>query len=275
MPTISIIIATFNAAGTLQRCLDSIRAQTAPDVELIVMDGGSSDGTVAMLESNADLISFWRSEPDKGIFNAWNKGLTHASGEWICFLGADDYLYEPRSLEKMLPHLEEADRRGISIVYSRLAVVSEAGEEKEVLGEDWSRLKKLFLHEMCLPHPGLMQHRRLFETHGNFDESFKLAGDYEFLLRELKSREALFVPDVITAAWTFGGVSSNPRNLDILFAEVKKARELNGVRSFPRLWSPLRRAHVRRWLMKLLSESQVKAIAKAYRKLVGKEKSAA
>ncbi len=90
LPRISVIIAVRNGAGTLQRALDSVFEQTYDDIELIVMDGASSDGTQAILERNAARIAYWRSEPDGGIYQAWNKALDHVTGDWICFLGADD-----------------------------------------------------------------------------------------------------------------------------------------------------------------------------------------
>jgi glycosyltransferase involved in cell wall biosynthesis len=92
-PKISIIIVTYNAAATLQKCLDSIYAQTYPSLEIIVLDGASTDGTVAILEKNKDKIAYWKSEPDKGIYEAMNTALEHFTGEWVYFLGADDVLY--------------------------------------------------------------------------------------------------------------------------------------------------------------------------------------
>ena len=89
---ISIIIVTRNAAGTLQRCLDSIYEQTYPFIEIIVMDGRSRDGTVDMLLKNSAKIAFWKSEKDDGIYDAMNKALGHVRGKWIYFLGADDVL---------------------------------------------------------------------------------------------------------------------------------------------------------------------------------------
>ncbi|MEQ1667696.1 MAG: glycosyltransferase [Sulfuriferula sp.] len=91
-PLISIIIAVYNGKATLQQCIDSVVQQTYSNKELIIIDGGSKDGTVELLEENRNKFSYWESEPDRGIYNAWNKGLTQAKGEWICFLGADCFI---------------------------------------------------------------------------------------------------------------------------------------------------------------------------------------
>src|SRR5690606_28477124 len=133
---ISIIIATRNAAATLPRCLDSIRAQTWRDFEVLVMDGGSTDGTVEVLRGSADIVTLWRSAPDKGVFDAWNKALAHARGEWICFLGADDRLWDPGALERLVPYLRQAMPE-FRVVYSKMRQVDAMDHVLQELGRPW------------------------------------------------------------------------------------------------------------------------------------------
>src|ERR1700730_11011275 len=90
---ISIIIVTYNAENTLQRCLDSIYIQAYPEIEIIVIDGNSTDNTVEILKRNSSRIAFWKSEPDEGIYDAMNKAIKHITGKWVYFLGADDELF--------------------------------------------------------------------------------------------------------------------------------------------------------------------------------------
>jgi glycosyltransferase involved in cell wall biosynthesis len=92
-PKISIIIVTYNAAETLQACLDSIYSQKYPALEIVVIDGQSTDGTVNILEENTGRIAYWKSEKDQGIYDAMNKGLNHITGNWVYFIGADDILF--------------------------------------------------------------------------------------------------------------------------------------------------------------------------------------
>lgn len=93
-PAISIIIVTYNAAATLQKCLDSIYRQNYPSLKIIIIDGNSFDGTVDVIKANLTKIHYWKSEPDSGIYEAMNKALLQITGEWVYFLGADDELFD-------------------------------------------------------------------------------------------------------------------------------------------------------------------------------------
>jgi glycosyltransferase involved in cell wall biosynthesis len=97
-PVISIIIVTYNAAKTLQACLDSIYAQKYPAIQIVVIDGKSTDGTVDIIHQNAERIGYWVSEKDAGIYDAINKGLKHITGKWVYFFGADDELLDDFSV---------------------------------------------------------------------------------------------------------------------------------------------------------------------------------
>ena len=226
-PLISVVVATRDAAARLPRCLDSLRRQAFRDFEVIVMDGGSSDGTVELLKAAGDVVGAWRSEPDRGIYGAWNKGLALARGEWICFLGADDWLWDERALERLAAPLRAAPA-ACRVVYSRLRQLAPDGRVAEELGEPWAQAKARFRSYACLPQPGLMHRRALFEAHGRFDESFQLAGDYELLLRELKSGDALYVPEV-TVGMALGGKTSSPEHFFALHREIARALAMHGL----------------------------------------------
>jgi glycosyltransferase involved in cell wall biosynthesis len=116
LPKVSIIIVTFNAVTLLQECLDSIYRQTYPFLEIIIIDGGSKDGTVDILKANSEKIYFWKSEPDKGIYDAMNKALEYINGEWVYFLGADDELFDDFS--DLLFKLEDRS----AIYYGRVLI---------------------------------------------------------------------------------------------------------------------------------------------------------
>jgi glycosyltransferase involved in cell wall biosynthesis len=91
-PKVSVIIVTYNAVKTLQAALDTIYSQTYPNIEVVVIDGLSTDGTVEILKANDAKIAFWKSEKDTGVYDAMNKAVTQVTGEWVYFLGADDEL---------------------------------------------------------------------------------------------------------------------------------------------------------------------------------------
>jgi len=245
-------------------------AQRYPDKELIVIDGGSIDGSVDILRRNATNIAYWESEPDRGIYHAFNKGVRRSRGDWIYFLGADDRFWQEDVLERIAAHLERARPR-YRIVYAQAAFISEAGEVLEILGRPWEESRRSFLQGFMIPHQAVFHHRSLFEVHGSFDESFLTGGDYEMLLRELKARDPLFVPGIIVAGYQFGGGSSAPENSIKVLHLVRKAQRLNGI-AFPGwLWYvSAARTLLRVVLWKMLGERRAKHVLDWGRALLGK-----
>ncbi|MBC8430354.1 MAG: glycosyltransferase, partial [Desulfobacterales bacterium] len=203
--------------------------------ELIVMDGGSIDGSVSVIRNYENNIAFWESKPDRSIYNAWNKALNYARGEWICFLGADDYFWNSDVLSDVEPHLKKAADAGIKVVYGQAAKVNRHGRVIKTVGKPWGKIRWLMRHGMPMIHAGVMHHRSLFDIHGQFDESFKIAGDYEFLLRELKNGQALFADGVRIVGHQVGGIST-VQNL-LMHLEVARARRRNRLPSFSYVWA--------------------------------------
>jgi glycosyltransferase involved in cell wall biosynthesis len=226
-PLISVIVAVFNGGKTIQQCIDSVASQTYPNKELIIIDGGSNDGTVDLLEANSKRISYWISAPDSGIYNAWNKGLAKAKGEWVCFLGSDDYFWDSQVLEKMAKQLEKLPS-SIRVAYGQVMIVNEREEGLYRIGEPWQKVKESFTQAMCIPHVGTMHRRTLFELQGNFDESFLISGDYELLLRELRTNDAFFIKVGIVAAMRISGVSWAFANSLLIMRETRRALEMHG-----------------------------------------------
>ena len=232
-PLITVVTAVYNGADTLERCVRSVAGQTYPRVQFVVIDGGSTDGTVDILRDNAGGIDHWETGPDRGIYHAWNKGLRHADGRWVCFLGADDFFWRADVLERMVPHLAQADGRH-RIVYGKAAVLDAAGRVRALWGAPWPRERSRFLQGiMRVPHPGLFHHEELFRRSGPFDDSFQSAGDYEFLLRELKQAPALHVPDILVAGMTAGGTTHRVRNRFRSMREVLRARRIHRIPGVP------------------------------------------
>jgi len=268
-PLISIIVAVYNRAGVLQRCIDSVHNQTYSKKELIIIDGGSTDGTVDILQNNDDRITYWQSEPDRGIYHAWNKALDHASGDWIYFLGSDDYFWRPDVLDKMIPHLIEAESQGIKVVYGQVAVVTENNEILYLAGEPWeyTRQKAIIDGADTFPNQTIFHHRTLFEVHGRFDESFQIAGDYELLLRELKNAEAHFIDRFIVAGMQLGGVSSNAQ---ICIKELAIARRKNGLKAITIPWLMVYAwTNLRPYLKCLIGERGIRCLANSGKRLMG------
>ena len=269
-PAITIIVAAFNAAATLPQCLDSIAAQDFANKQTIVIDGGSEDGTVAIIQSRQSVIDYWVSEPDNGIYHAWNKGLAHATGNWICFLGADDYLWTPTALSELVGALgDDTDPR---VAYGNVAVIDDAGRVLYRLGAPWPKVAPRFRDHMSIPHPGLLHHRSLFAEHGDFDESYRIAGDYEFLLRELRNHPARYLakPDILIGM-RVGGASSQPGNSLKLLWENRRAQKAHGI-PYPNIYwlTALARVYLRLLLTRLLGDRNTRTLLDVGRKMLGK-----
>ena len=270
-PLLSVVIAVYNGKGTLQQCLDSVTQQTYAHVELIVIDGGSTDGTIDLIRANAQKMTYWISEPDSGIYNAWNKALRHASGEWICFLGADDYLWSNEALARMARALK-ALPGSTRIAYGRVMLLGLDDQPLYPVGEPYDLKPGQRVEVMGLPpHPGLMHHRAVFEERGGFDESFRIAGDTELLLRELQRSPACFVPDLTIAGMRQGGISSKPTNVLKSLQELRRIQRKYGIR-----WpgAPLSLAWLRaslRWILwRVVGERFTRRTLDFGRKLLGK-----
>lgn len=265
---ITVIVAVYNGASTIRQCIDSITRQTYSNRELIVIDGGSNDGTVQILEQYASKLSFWQSSPDRGIYDAWNQGLDHASGDWICFLGADDYLWNDTVMERLEPHLRTA--APARVVYGRVAVVNKTNQISRYDGVPWEEARRSFGHTLTVPHPGLMHHRSVFAEHGKFDDSFRIAGDYDLLLRELRTRNALFAPEVITVGMRHGGLSNSPSIQGQVLKELSRIRKKHGIRA-PLVWSRVRlKMTLCAWTVRCVGERRFRLAADWLRKVTGR-----
>jgi glycosyltransferase involved in cell wall biosynthesis len=268
-PVISVIIAVFNGAKTLQQCIDSVARQTYKNVELIIIDGGSNDGTVGMLEARRGDIAYWISEPDKGIYNAWNKGVRQANGEWICFIGADDFFWDEQVLEKIAAQLTGVPV-GVNVAYGKIMLLNEQDEALYSIGDPWNEVKDRFRQVMCIPHPGLMHRRKLFAEHGDFDESFRIAGDYELLMRELPRKSGFFLPGIVAVAMRHGGISSDPKNVLVALNEVRRAQKKHGQALPGPIWlMAVLRVYIRLILWRVVGESTTRKLLDVGRRLMG------
>lgn len=226
-PIITVVVAVLNGAATIDRCIGSVARQTYAGKDLIVIDGGSSDGTIDILKANTEKITYWESEKDNGIYNAWNKALEHAKGEWVIFLGADDFLWDEAILEKLVPSLINA-QDNMKVVYCQSILVDNEKNELARLGGPWHKIKRRFPYAMGIPHSATFYRRSVFDKYGKFDESFRIAGDFEFLLRVFRFTEPLFISDLVTTGMQHGGVSSNAANSLLVLREMRIAQKRYG-----------------------------------------------
>lgn len=177
-PFVSIIVATLDARPCIEACVESVLAQSIDDWELLVADGGSTDGTLDVLRRHSGRIAWWESASDRGIYDAWNRALPHCRGRYVMFLGADDRLAAPEVLTRLKARIGSEDP---DLVTSHGMLVREGSPVGPRIGKayDWQAIGR----RMVVCHPGLLHARRLFEQYGAFDPSLRIAGDLDFLLR--------------------------------------------------------------------------------------------
>ncbi len=265
----SVVIAVKDGAPTLQRCLDSVYAQRHVCAEVLVVDANSMDGTAAILRTNAARLAFHVSEPDAGLYAGWNKALPRSRGEWLCFLGCDDVFHDDLALHELV-HSPAAQSMAARLVYGKLNLVTPGGALAQTVGKPWPETREEFLSGFMIPHPATLHHRSLFDDHGGFDESYRIAGDYEFVLRELKQAPAMFV-DRVVVDMRLGGRSGRPDSIHATLREVARARRVHGL---PRLPARLALALATSWIgaavFRIAGPSAFGAAADAYRLLRGK-----
>jgi glycosyltransferase involved in cell wall biosynthesis len=227
-PVVSVVVAVKNGATTLQRCIDSFTRQTFPAKELIIMDGGSADGTVDIIHANAKTIAYWESRADSGIAQAWNRALPHTRGEWVIFLGADDYFYD----DKVFADFSQRRTAVLDkqrIVYGQINLISANLDIISTSGQEWRAIQAVFFSEkMMIPHQACFHHHTVFNDYGAFDENLTIVADYDFLLRVLKIERPLFLPEFIVSNMFFGGISSQVTTLLKMQSECDKALRKNG-----------------------------------------------
>ncbi|GAB3512671.1 hypothetical protein GCM10027341_53690 [Spirosoma knui] len=201
---ITIITATYNAERFLQQSIESVLSQNFSNIEYIIIDGGSTDQTVDIIKRNSSKITYWISETDKGIYDAWNKGISRATGEWIMFLGSDDLLL-PGALAMYVNFIGTlpADTEYVS---SRVQMADEELNPTRVKGWHWEWPR--FLKDMTVAHPGSLHACTLFQKYGMFNTDYKIVGDYELLLRPGKALKAAYI-DATTVIMREGGASDS------------------------------------------------------------------
>ena len=235
-PLISVIIPTFNSVSTVRACFDSVTGQTFRDMEIIVADGASVDGTVAVINEYAARFPAlrWVSEKDSGTYDAINKGIRMASGEWIFILGSDDTFYSTETLAAVAGRLQKSKA---GVIYGNVLVKGDAGWAKdgEVHAGEFD-LERLLQRNIC--QQSVFYRRSLFETLGYFSTAYPVCADWDFMLRcAAKSRPEYI--DVIVAVFSGGGASKTVK--EIKFYEDLPGNLYNyfGLRIFGKSFRPV------------------------------------
>jgi len=203
---LSIITVVLNNQSQIARCISSVQKQKHINVEHIVIDGGSTDGTLDVIDQFSDGITFSSSEPDRGIAHAFNKGLKQATGDYVLFLNSDDYYANENALSA-LKCAAEAESSLPDIVCSPIIF---SDPEKTLNYVEYPRPEKLW-HFMTVFHPSMMVKRALFNELGDFDEGFKYAMDSEWAHRAFKLNKSFVCIEEPIAVMQLRGVSDREK----------------------------------------------------------------
>lgn len=172
--TLSIITINLNNRNGLKRTIDSVINQTFTDYEWIVIDGGSTDGSKELIEQYSDLFAYWVSEPDKGIYNAMNKGIAHAHGDWLQFLNSGDWLFENTTIEKVFSKEYDAD-----VLYGDVTYVNPTNAKVVRVESKPDNIDLFFFYHNTLCHQASFYRKNVF-FNSLYDESFSICGDIAF-----------------------------------------------------------------------------------------------
>lgn len=222
-PRITIITVVRNGGELFTATVDSVAAQDYPSIEFIIIDGGSIDCTLEIIRANADRISAWKSEPDLGIADAFNKGIALATGDYLLFLNADDSLVAPDVITRIADAIVAGNFP--ELAYGDCRVVSRNTRKERYIARIVFDLGA-FHRGAMLPHPSLFMHRSYFERFGCYDTSFLIAMDYEILLRGVDAIRVIHMPILVTEV-SDGGAST--RSGSLVISEIVRAMRLNGV----------------------------------------------
>lgn len=234
---ISIITASYNSDNNIQRAIDSVASQDYDNIEHIIVDGGSTDNTLKIIETNKHKISIYISEKDKGIYDALNKGIKMATGDVIGFLNSDDVFTNKHVISRVVNCLKI---KKSDVVYGNLVYQSKEKEENKKTIRYW---KSNVYSPGCLkwgwmpPHPTVYCKREIYDTWGLYDDNFKISADYDFILRIFKQPtiSKAFLPTIIVKM-DLGGISNNSlKNIIRKSYEDYKAIKGNGIGGFTTL----------------------------------------
>ena len=206
-PKISAIIVVFNGADTLPQAIESVLGQSYNNIELRVVDGGSTDGTLDILRKYKANNLFWISEPDKGIYDAMNKGVKMAKGEWIYFLGADDTLYNSSVFNDIFSDKKNLD---CDFLYANVYSIALRRKYDGEFDED-----KILFQNIC--HQSIFYKKEIYKSVGFYDDRYKTFADWDFNIRcfynpEIKRKYL----DIIIANFAAGGLGTSKPDLPFL-----------------------------------------------------------
>lgn len=229
MKTLSLITACWNSARTIDDTLRSVNAQTYPTLEHLVVDGGSKDSTMEIVSREGRRVTSAISEPDKGIYDAYNKGLKRATGDVIGFLNSDDYYCSPDVLDQVMTAFEDPT---IEAVHADLVYVDPDNTGK--IERHWKSRPATVenLRRGFIPaHPTLFLTRAAYDKVGEYDTSYRLAADYDFMLRAffVHKLKSVYLPRIWVRMRSGGATGGSAASIMKQNDEIRRSQAAHGL----------------------------------------------
>lgn len=224
-PKISVITVVRNGMPFIEQTIKSVLSQEYQNIEYIVVDGGSADGTLDVVKLYGQNITKWISEKDSGIADAFNKGLSFATGDYLLFLNSDDALAAPDVLDKMVEKIFEHNFP--LLIYGDFNILKR--DSGELLYHGVVNITHIgMMRGQILPHPCLLTHRVYFDKYGGFDLQYRIAMDYEWLVRGGFVERIVHVPCLVSNIRDGGiSTSSHAQVVNEIIAALKKNKLIN------------------------------------------------
>jgi glycosyltransferase involved in cell wall biosynthesis len=226
MMKVSIITVCFNSEATIADTIKSIEKQNYPDIEYIIVDGGSTDGTMNLIKKSP-AVTHYVSERDEGIYDAMNKGIKMATGDVIGTLNADDFYTDHNVLTRISEHFKDA---AVDAVYADLVYVNQQETDKIVrLWKSESYRSGLFKQGWVPPHPTFFTRKEVYDNFGYFNLKYQLAADFELLFRliEVKKIKTVYIPHVLVKMRMGGATNKSVRNIIVQNKEILSVLKTN------------------------------------------------
>jgi len=217
---LSIITINYNNTKGLDKTLQSVINQNSQDFEYVVVDGNSSDDSKKIIDSHKNYIDKSISEPDSGVYNAMNKGIRMASGDYLLFLNSGDQLADQNVIAKILPSLKNNE----DIIYGNL--IYSLNEVPQTLFTPPKNIDLTYFLNSFLPHPSSFIKKSLFQKIGFYNEKFKIISDWEFFLRAIVINKASYLHiDEVISDFDNSGISSDSQNEKLIHKEKQAVYE--------------------------------------------------
>ncbi len=269
-PVFTVVTVIFNGAQDVERTILSVINQSYDDVEYIIIDGGSTDGTLDILRKYEYAIDYWISEPDKGIYDAFNKACRLITGQWTIFLGAGDVFHDTEILAKIYKTVQRVGM-DTEIIYGKVSLTNDRNIPIKTLNRPWDQMFNRWRggRPMLPHHQGIFHRKTILSYEEPFDTNYRIAADSKLVYKSIKRVDPVFA-GVIVATVPLGGLSTEPKYFLTMANEILRINHEFGFTNYPhQIWFYLK-AVSKLAISNFAGDTVSKRCIDKYRRLTGR-----